>query len=132
MKKLLSFVLALVLMVPVALAESIDLSSMSVDELIALKASIVGELMSREEIKEANIPAGSYTVGKDIPVGAYSIKTNALMVMISVTNAKGGYEGIFTCSPSEPIGKIELEDGYHVDITGGTCVFSVYSGISFE
>lgn len=132
MKKLIAVCLILAMMVPVAMAESVGLSSMTVDELIALKASIVGELMSRGEIKEANIPAGSYTVGKDIPVGAYSIKTNALMAMVTVTNAKGGYESILTCSPSEPIGKIELEDGYHVDITGGSCIFSVYSGISFE
>lgn len=132
MKKMLAVCLVLALVVPVALAESVDLSSMSVDELIALKASIVGELMSRGEIKEAKVPSGSYIIGEDIPAGSYTITTDSIFAFININDSNGKYINMMTFSADDPIGKINLLDGQQIELTGGTCVFSVYSGISFE
>ncbi len=68
-------VLALIIMLftPIALADGIDLSSYSWDELIALGSQINLELMSRPNFKEVKVPTGAYKVGVDIPAGKWTI-----------------------------------------------------------
>lgn len=75
MKKLVSFLLAvtIALAVAVSCAESIDLSSLSYDELIELSSKITMEIMSRPDFKAVKVPPGAYTVGKDIPAGKWTI-----------------------------------------------------------
>ena len=75
-KKFLSVILVLCLLPVIALAE-VDLSTMSVDELIALNKAVVMELMSRKDFKEVTVPAGEYKVGEDIPAGIYTVKVKA-------------------------------------------------------
>jgi len=54
-----------------ALAESIDLSGMSNDEIVALLTKVNNEIVSRGIDKTATLPQGSYIGGKDLPVGKY-------------------------------------------------------------
>ena len=56
-----------------AFAESIDLSSMSYDELLSLQNRIVKEIQTRPEYKVVKVPTGVYKVGEDIPVGKWTI-----------------------------------------------------------
>lgn len=87
MKKLsvivLILALALLLAVPAA-ATGIDLSALSWDELIALKAEIGKEQMSRDEWQEVEVPQGVWVVGEDIPAGKWTVRcTTGRATMVS-------------------------------------------------
>ena len=72
--KRLAFLLAFVLVlmnVSFALAESVDLASMTDDEILELLANVNAEIVSRGLPKSATLPQGSYIVGEDIPAGSY-------------------------------------------------------------
>lgn len=56
------------------MAEDIDLSKMTYDELVELNRTLAKEIMSRSEWKEVEVPAGQYTIGVDIPAGWYSVR----------------------------------------------------------
>ena len=60
----------LVLALP-ALADTVDLSSMSDDEIVALLGSVNDEMVRRGISKTAALPKGSYIAGKDLPAGRY-------------------------------------------------------------
>ncbi|MBR2565639.1 MAG: hypothetical protein IKE29_13585, partial [Paenibacillus sp.] len=94
---------------------------------LALRVSIVDELMARGEMKSANVPAGEYVVGDDIPAGSYSITTDQLLVTIVI----GDYDGMYVVSPDSPVGKLTLKAGDKIQITG-KIVLTKYAGLSFE
>ena len=61
---------ALLLALP-ALAEPVDLSALSDDEVVALLQSVNDEIVSRGIAKTAKLPLGKYLVGRDLPAGRY-------------------------------------------------------------
>ena len=74
MKKLISLLLALILTLPaIALADLPDISSLSYDELVQLKDQINLAMWNSQEWQEVTVPIGVWAVGKDIPVGHWSI-----------------------------------------------------------
>lgn len=73
MKKILAVLFLLVLTVPAA-AESVDLDSLSFQELAALRDRIQLAMMQRDEWQEVTVPQGVYKVGEDIPAGKWRIK----------------------------------------------------------
>ncbi len=109
-----------------SLAE-VDVKSLSTDELISMRLAIVQELMDRGEMKSANVPAGEYIVGEDIPAGSYSITTDQILVTIVI----GNYDGMYVVSPDSPVGKLTLKAGDKIQFTGGV-VLTKYAGLSFE
>ena len=127
MKKFLGFFLAVLLLLPVFASAEVDVKALSTEELLALRLSIVDELMARGEMKSANVPAGEYVVGEDIPAGSYSITTDQLLVTIVV----GDYDGMYVVSPDSPVGKLTLKAGDKIQITG-KIVLTKYAGLSFE
>lgn len=127
MKKFLRFFLAVLLLLPVFASAEVDIKALSTEELLALRVSIVDELMARGEMKSANVPAGEYVVGEDIPAGSYSITTDQLLVTIVV----GDYDGMYVVSPDSPVGKLTLKAGDKIQITG-KIVLTKYAGLSFE
>ena len=127
MKKFLGFFLAVLLLLPVFASAEVDVKALSTEELLALRVSIVDELMARGEMKSANVPAGEYVVGDDIPAGSYSITTDQLLVTIVV----GDYDGMYVVSPDSPVGKLTLKAGDKIQITG-KIVLTKYAGLSFE
>lgn len=62
-----------------SLAETIDMSKYTDNEIVALLERVQGEIASRGIEKTATIEAGQYVGGKDIPVGSYILicKTDA-------------------------------------------------------
>ena len=76
MKKVLALVLTLTLLtVPLyaAVATGVDFSSMTDEELTALKQQLDAEMLERGMVKTAEIQAGDYTIGVDIPQGDYEL-----------------------------------------------------------
>lgn len=75
MKKLLVLILTVCLLTvpgPIAFAEeSTDLSGYSDSELLTLLAEVQAEIAARKIEKTANLTAGTYIGGRDIPVGNY-------------------------------------------------------------
>ena len=75
MKKVFGILLAVLIALTSlsGLAETLDLSGYSDAALIELLASVQQEIADRHIEKSANLPQGSYIVGKDIPAGSYDI-----------------------------------------------------------
>lgn len=75
MKKLLVLALTLCLLVVssavVYAEETLDLTVYTDDALLALLAEVQGEIVNRKIEKTAQLTAGSYIGGRDIPVGTY-------------------------------------------------------------
>lgn len=69
MKRLLAFVIALCLLMPLATAE--DVPSMSDADLKALYKSVKQELMDRKLWDASILPAGVYQAGLNLPEGVY-------------------------------------------------------------
>ena len=74
MKQILAFTLAmLMLMAMPVLAESLDLTQMTIDELAALRTRINAEINGRMVGSDSAFPPYDYQVGKHIPAGMYMI-----------------------------------------------------------
>ena len=73
MKKLLAVGLLLCMLMPCAVAEDIDLSVLTYDELVVLRDRCLAEMQLRDEWKEVTVPIGVYEVGKDIPAAHWTI-----------------------------------------------------------
>lgn len=71
MKRMIPLILAILLAITPALAE-IDLSSMTLDELIELHEQV--QLALFEQAKSVTVPQGTWLVGKDIPAGTYLLR----------------------------------------------------------
>lgn len=85
MKKLVCTLLSLVLLCCLALpvcAEKINLSALTWEELLDLKAQITMEQLTRDEWQEVEVPQGVYKVGEDIPAGKWTIrcKTGSMLL----------------------------------------------------
>ena len=63
--------LACLLLIPVAVADTVDLSAMTNDEIVALLDQVNAEIVNRGINKTAKLPQGTYLAGSDIPVGRY-------------------------------------------------------------
>lgn len=72
MKRIAAFVAAIMLLSSYALAD-IDLSTMTLEELNALKQQINLEIASRPEVKSVTVPVGVWEIGKDIPAGHWTM-----------------------------------------------------------
>lgn len=73
MKKLLSVLLILCLVIPSAIAE-IDLSGLTFSELVELRDKCLTEMTKRDEWQEVTVPTGVWEIGKDIPAGHWDIR----------------------------------------------------------
>ena len=153
MKKLLCTLLSLVLLCCLTLpvyAEEIDLSVLTWDELLDLKAQITMEQLTRDEWQEVDVPQGVYKVGEDIPAGKWTIKSIGSRrwcnIEIGDKLADNGNEldmwgnnvSYYIYNPEHPnfeIGDctetvVTLRDGYYVEIDnyGNHALFCTYTG----
>ena len=73
MRKVMALLFALVIMAcsSFSMAEGIDISTLSDDELVALMARVQEEIVARHIEGTANLAGGTYIVGKDIQAGSY-------------------------------------------------------------
>ena len=75
MKKLLSIILAVALILPAAaLADLPDISGLSYDELVQLHDMIMQAMWNSPEWQEVKVPAGTWKIGEDIPTGHWNIQ----------------------------------------------------------
>lgn len=152
MKRILSLFCAFVLalsVTPVALADQIDLSGMSFDELVALKDRIDLAIWNSQEWQEVEVPQGVWKVGEDIPVGHWTIKSVEGWASITVGTAlnEGGkdidtwnsrfyyYDSVYHPSYksyNSASNKTELDfnltEGMYIVIDMGVVSFSPYAG----
>lgn len=73
MRKVMAVLFVLVIMAcsSLSLAEGMDISTLSDDELVALMTRVQEEIAARNIEGTANLASGAYIVGKDIPAGSY-------------------------------------------------------------
>lgn len=137
MKKLITIILALALLLPAAsLADLPDISGLTVDELLELNHQIQLRLFSEKLIDGVDVPAGDYIVGEDVPAGTYRMKVGF--------PSSGGYLTIYESQERKisvvesflgeywgvtEIGKIELKDGNMIHLSGNTLRFFAYAGL---
>ena len=144
MKKCISVIMIVLLFMAIlpiyAIADSqvADIKSLSDDELLALEAAIKEEKIERKLVKSAQVGAGSYIVGQDIPVGSYTITDDGKYSMnIFVYNDKDAQErdsrivNLVLWANGEKTGKIELSEGNILEING-PIVLTVFDGIVWE
>ena len=74
MKKLVAFILALIVVPVAVLADIPDISDLTYDELVQLKDKINLAMWNSKEWQEITVPAGVWVIGKDIPAGHWTIK----------------------------------------------------------
>lgn len=124
MKRVFMILLVLALLFVSASAE--DLASLSVDQLRQLVLQVNAEIVSRQEWSGSDVPAGFWVVGQDIPAGVYSIsvadKSGAYLTVSDASGRYVTYGGIR--KEKDAIGKIELKDGFTVEIDGGPLHFA--------
>lgn len=153
MKKIIALFLTLTMLFSIALAESIDLSSLSYDELVILVNRAQLEMMKSDKWQEVEVPPGTYIVGKDIPAGQWTIAVHdAGYVDFEIGTAikNNGEIDFMSCLDDYKhitlIGKanflytegdttsyaIELLDNWYVVITTGSILFTPYKGNSFS
>ncbi|MCL2544612.1 MAG: hypothetical protein FWE77_01705 [Clostridia bacterium] len=129
------FCATLILIASSALATDVDLSSLSYDDLLALKLKVDAEVMSRPETKSVSVPIGIYEVGVHIPAGEYSLAQDGGYASITVSKANdfSDYENIVGTTYVEEagIGRFVLEAGQYVSIERNPILFSVFTGLGF-
>ena len=59
------------LVFPVAVADTVDLSALTNDEIVDLLQKVNEEIVNRGISKTAKLPQGTYLAGSDLPVGRY-------------------------------------------------------------
>jgi hypothetical protein len=102
------------------------------DLLLQVKSVIDVELASRDDLnKEVFVPQGLYTIGIDIPAGTYTITATGELAMVSVYTSDDRMVTMHSMYENEAIGKIDLQFGQKINITGCTVVFSTYKGLGF-
>lgn len=148
MKKIISFVLCLILCCTSAFAE-IDLAGMSFDELVKLKDQINLAIWNSQEWQEVTVPQGVWLVGEDIPEGHWTISCKSKYARIttgtvlddtkqdidtwnsdfcvyeSITNPNYKY---YDPGSDKTQIDLDLKSGVYVVIDQGDVVFSPYAG----
>jgi hypothetical protein len=149
MKKLIVFIVAVILLCPALASAEVDLSGMSFDELVSLRDQINYALMETEEWEEVTVPCGAWKVGEDIPAGKWTITAvDGAYVGIeygstldesgmSISYYSKNYYVETIISPSSYIFQkgqdtaqvdIELKNGNYFCVTSGEAVFTPYAG----
>lgn len=137
MKRFLCLLIALVVGLSVAYAESFDLSTMNNDDLIGLKAKVETEIKSRG-ITGIPISEGVYAVGVSFQEGGYTFTShsdgredNYVWVYLGVfNNEKDVWNDdkaltTFCLTKSGQTYHLDLKEGQilHITVPGGTCTY---------
>ncbi len=153
MKKWISFFLVVCLLaLPVlSLSEGIDLSGLSMADLVKLQERVTMAMWKTEEWQEVTVPAGMYQVGKEIPAGKWTITATPKASMANVEigdklddtgmglSWMGSYESNYLYGKDSWVydeskmnsWDVTLIEGFYVNL-GATMVFTPYGGPSFS
>ena len=137
MRKLLIALLILALIPVAALAapQTIDLETMSYDELLALSQSVEQAMEKLPEWKGVTVPPGTYTIGVDIPVGKYTIVpsgTDDISIRVYSTEdvQKNELLDFYWIFPSDGPTNIDFADGTSITLRG-SALFKPFTGLGF-
>ena len=138
MRRILAVVLAALLLAGCALAEEVDLGALTDEALLALLGRVQQEVVDRRIAKSAVLHEGKYTVGVDIPVGAYNIDVDfhgSMWMDIYIYDETGKEQENFTVFASYDDGKghfyANLKNGYTLRCTSDITL-TVYTGLVFQ
>ena len=117
MKKLIALFLILCLTASFAVADGIDLSALSFEELLSLRNELNAEIMSRQEWKEVSVPEGTWEIGADIPEGTYSISAPTFSA-VEIYDENGKKVSSHNIFYDLPVGKVVLKKGWTLKAKG--------------
>ena len=148
--RIIAALLVLLLSITPTSAESIDLSNLTYNELVALKDQINLAMWKCDEWQEVTVPQGVWVVGEDIPAGHWTVKcadgwkrTNIewgeyLSESGEYISWKGRYSAVnYVYNPNSPSFdpyknqteySFEVREGEYIVIKDGSCVFMPYTG----
>ena len=126
MKKVIAIALALILIGAAAYA-AIDLSGMSFDELLELRAQVDAALWASDGWQEVDVPRGVYIVGEDIPAGKWSVRATSDAIFQQFTSMDATIYKFFDILNPGDVLTVNLQDGWMIKISG-TVVFTPYTG----
>lgn len=137
MKKCIAFAACVIIIIllsasmAAALGENTDLTGMSIDELILLRAQIDAEIISRPEAEDSVLLEGEYTVGVDIKPGTYFVtcdKSNNGWIGIDIysDSTKENQIGDHTIqTKGYDVQKVTFSEGDYVEITHGSLLINI-------
>lgn len=136
-RRILSLLLAFALpFAAISVAETIDISGFSYDDLIVLKDKINQAIWETHGRTEFVVPMGSYTVGEDIPSGKYTLTlakpddySLSIVTIYSETGKMVGH--YYLMNETDVVGKVTLSTGYTISISSDSVLFSPYKGLGF-
>ena len=147
MKKVITIcmTLALILALIPAAAADWDLSDFSFDDLIALRAQVQLEMMSRPDYEEVEVPLGVYKVGEDIPAGTWRVLCRSgyvTAVEVGVNLNEAGTELNYPYKAHETISNenanifsggttewsVTVSDGDYICVEISPAIFTTYTG----
>ena len=139
-------VVILLVLTTSGLADNLDLSGMSFDELVKLKDQINLAIWNSQEWQEVRVPTGLYKVGEDIPAGKWTVLapegTTNLVQWGTKPDASGthleqreGYERIYSTSyknydPNKHRSQLDIElfDDMYFYVEEGAALFTPFAG----
>ena len=134
MKKLFAALIVLALLCPVVLAEDVDLSGMSFEDLLDLRAAVDRAIWASDGWQEVEVPAGVYVIGEDIPAGRWTVSPSSRMSTFTLYPQKSDYTdntydyiAIQILNDSESY-TLECNDGNCLEIGGAALVFKPFTG----
>ena len=74
MKKIAALVLVILVLCPAALADPVDLKSLTFEELMQLRDQCQMEMMKRDDWQVVTVPQGLWEVGVHIPAGTWLLR----------------------------------------------------------
>ena len=149
MKKLLTVILILAMILPAAALADVDLSGMTFDELVALREQLNMAIWNSQEWQAVTVPIGVWKIGEDIPAREWTISV--------AEDATRSWGDLFYCSKLDETGlkadwssdaftylqlsgptddenanpksvDIDCKEGMYIVIDGTPMVFQTYTG----
>lgn len=137
-------------MLAVPARAEVDLSGLSLAELVELRQKVTMAMWETEEWQEVTVPVGVWVVGEDIPVGHWTIKATeghySLVKLDTSVDATGKHVAdtyrdryfrhfIYSATyrnydESKHLQEIDLElqEGDYIEIEDASVIFTPYSG----
>jgi hypothetical protein len=137
MRKLITIIMILALLMPAAALADIDLSGMTREELIELDHRIQLQLFSEQLVNGVTINPGKYIVGEDLPAGTYRAEviipeTSVAFGLACVYNPDDLWtetSGSMIGKGYENIGKLIMEDDQIFVVDLYSIIIYPYTGL---
>jgi hypothetical protein len=138
MKKIVAFLLVALMACTAFPALAVDISRMSFDELVELRAQVDAAIIATGEADWFTVPQGSYLVGEQLPAGNYTVELlnesdGAAMITVYKNEDGSGFEGVlnyYSIDVDSGIGCLKLKKGNKFEVTFGSTRFKKFTGLN--